>query len=555
MTSVLLIGAAGVFGSRLAEGLAAAGFEVICAGRDLSRAEAIAEQLRHAGGAARALAMDARAVTPGGLIASGAAVVVDAAGPFQGAEPVVARAAIMAGLHYVDLADARDFVAAFSDLDEAARGAGVTALTGASSTPALSNAVLGMLTEGWREVTSVEVGISPGARAPRGRSVVEAILSWTGRPVRVFEGGEWHLRPGWSGMVRRDFGVGGRRWLSLCETPDLDILPARFRPRRSAVFRAGLEPGLLHLSMSALASVAAITGLRLRPLAGPLTSLSSAFSRFGSDVGGMRVEALGVDAEGRARRAFWLLTAEPGEGPVTPTLAALAAVKAIIAGRAAAGARACVGELTLDDLNLEMDRHPLTRVRWSERAALCAGSIGPAFEDLPDALRALHEGVGERVWRGVAQCDGPANLMAGLVGRVIGFPAKTGEAPVEVRIDADGRRSVWKRQIGAARFGSVLSNPRPGGRISERFGLVTVELRLRPEGERLIYEVRGWRLGPLPLPRFLAPRTKTHEQLDAEGRFAFDVEIGLPMLGRVVRYRGWLEPVSPPTSREPPPAP
>ena len=167
--------------------------------------------------------------------------VVDAAGPFQNAAPTVARAAIAAGLHYVDLADARDFVAAFPELDATARAANIAALTGASSTPALSNAVLDDLTADWREITSVEVAISPGARAPRGRSVVEAILSWTGRPVRVFEDGDWRSRSGWSGLVTREFGAAGRRRLSLCETPDLDLLPARFRPTRSALFLAGLE--------------------------------------------------------------------------------------------------------------------------------------------------------------------------------------------------------------------------------------------------------------------------------------------------------------------------
>jgi len=52
--------------------------------------------------------------------------------------------------------------------------------------------------------------------------------------------------------------------------------------------------------------------------------------------------------------------------------------------------------------------------------------------------------------------------------------------------------------------------------------------------------VARWRMGPLPLPRFLMPGTVTHEQIDAEGRFAFDVEISAPLVGRLVRYRGWL---------------
>lgn len=543
MTAVLLIGAGGVFGSRLAQGLARDGFEVVCAGRDLNRAEGVAAHLRDAGGRARAVALDARTLTPDTLRATGADIVVDAAGPFQNAAPTVAKAAIAAGMHYVDLADARDFVADFPALDAAARAAGVVALTGASSTPALSNAVLDDLTASWREVMSVEAAISPGARAPRGRSVVEAILSWTGRPVRVFEKGQWRSRPGWSGLVTRDFGAAGRRRLSLCETPDLDLLPARFRPTRSALFLAGLEPPILHWGMSLMSAVAAATGLRLRPLAGPLTALSGLFSSFGSDRGAMRVEALGLDAQGRAVRAEWRLVAEPGVGPVVPTLAALAAVKAIAAGTLESGARACVGDLPLAALDAEMDAHPLARSRTTERAALFARALGPDFDALPAPIRALHESLGLSLWRGECRCDGPANLLAGLVGRIIGFPDRSGMEPVEVSIHADGRRSIWRRRIGPARFQSVLSNPRSNGRMTERFGLVSVELGLHRQAHRLIYDVLGWRLGPIPLPRALAPRTTTHEAVDAEGRFTFDVEIGLPLLGRIVRYRGWLRPV------------
>ena len=46
-------------------------------------------------------------------------------------------ACIAAGAHYLDLADARDFVARIGTLDAAARAAGVAIISGASSVPAL----------------------------------------------------------------------------------------------------------------------------------------------------------------------------------------------------------------------------------------------------------------------------------------------------------------------------------------------------------------------------------------------------------------------------------
>ena len=361
MTRVLVIGAGGVFGSRLCEGLLRHGFEVTAAGRDAGRAEGVAARLRAVfpGAVVEAVALDTATLTPVALKETGAAIVADAAGPFQGAEPATARAAIAAGLHYVDLADGRDFVAAFPALDAAARAAGVVALTGCSSTPALSNAVLDRLTEGWREVTSVEAAISPGARAPRGLSVMQAILSWLGRPVRVFEDGDWTTRAGWSGLYRRDFGQAGRRRVSLCDTPDLDLFAARHQPRESALFLAGLEPWPAHLGAWGLARLVELLRFAPVPLAGLLMRLSQGFAVFGSDRGAMRVEAVGVDGDGRAARAVWRLVAEPGEGPVTPSLPALAAIRAIAAGRIEPGARPCVGLLTLEEIVAEMAPHGL----------------------------------------------------------------------------------------------------------------------------------------------------------------------------------------------------
>ncbi len=542
MTRVLIIGAGGVFGSRLAEGLLRNGFEVVVASRNERRAEAIARHLRSAfpDGEIATARIDTATVTPTDLIATGATIVVDAAGPFQGAEPTVARAAIAAGLSYVDLADGRDFVAAFPALDAAAMAAGVVALTGCSSTPALSHAVLERLRQGWREVVSVEAAISPGARAPRGLSVMQAILSWLGRPVRVFVDGGWAERRGWGGLYRRDFGQAGRRWVSLCETPDLDLLPSRFRPRDRALFLAGLEPWPAHLGAWVLARLVAVFRFDPVPLAGLLIRLSVWASVVGSDRGAMRVEALGVDGDGRAVRAVWRLVAEPGEGPVTPSLPALAAIKAIAAGRVPTGAGPCVGLLSLDDIEAEMEPHGLATEIIETRASLFARAIGPAFETLPHPIRALHETPGRSVWRGRATTEGAGSPLAALVARLVGFPGGQADCEAEVRIDADGERSIWRRRIGGRTFSSVLSRPGDGGRIVERFGGLSFRLRLTPEGDRLTYSVERWRIGPLPLPQALAPETRTHEEVDAEGRFVFDVEISVPLIGRLVRYRGWL---------------
>jgi hypothetical protein len=374
---VLVVGGTGVFGSRLVEGLLRTTmFDVVVAGRDERRLAAVVDRCngalapgaprasdpRASGPRASGLVLDLQCITSGALADSGAFAVVDAAGPFQHGDFRLARAAIAAGIHYIDLADARAFVAGFAALDPAARQAGVVALSGASSTPALSNAVLDRLTAGWRRMDRVEIAISPGNRAPRGLSVVRAILSYAGRPVRVFLGGAWGTRPGWGMLVRREMPGLGRRWLSLVDTPDLDIVPARFAVRDAAIFRAGLEMPVLHLGLY-VASLPVRWGVAgsLVPMARLFRAAAALFEPFGTDRGGMLVEASGVDAQGRWVRGTWSLVAGAGDGPFVPTLPALAALRALADGRLVQpGASACVGVLSLEAIEAEFRPYQIT---------------------------------------------------------------------------------------------------------------------------------------------------------------------------------------------------
>lgn len=356
---ILVIGGSGEFGSRLVRGLIGqTDMDVIIAGRDVSRAEVLARQLADDTtptriGTAR---IDNATVTAEQLRATGAFVVVDAAGPFQGNGGRLVRAAIAAGLHYVDLADGRDFVAGFSRFDKEARAGGIVALCGASSTPALSNAVLDRITQYWRQIDSVEIVISPGNQSsPRGLSMIRAILSFAGKPVRVFHNGGWVSRPGWGMLLRRRIDGLGARWLSLCETPDLDVVAQRFNVRGSVLFRAGLGLTVSHLGLVA-ASCAVRLGLirSLEPHARIFQWGAQILKDLGRDRGGMVVEARGTDADGQSIRAVWTLIAEQGHGPFIPTLPALAAVRLLCTGDwREPGAHVCAGILPLDAIERE----------------------------------------------------------------------------------------------------------------------------------------------------------------------------------------------------------
>ena len=111
---VVVAGGYGVFGSRLAELLLRDGHEVIVAGRDRARAEALAANL-----GCDALAVDI-AAAPEALFVARPDVVVDAVGPFQGyaGDPYrLARLCIAQGADYLDFSDDARFTAGIAALD------------------------------------------------------------------------------------------------------------------------------------------------------------------------------------------------------------------------------------------------------------------------------------------------------------------------------------------------------------------------------------------------------------------------------------------------------
>lgn len=104
--------------------------------------------------------------------------------------------------------------------------------------------------------------------------------------------------------------------------------------------------------------------------------------------------------------------------------------------------------------------------------------------------------------------------------------------------EVDGEE-IWTRDFGGRCFHSRLS--RRGQWLIERFGPLRFAFDL-PSNERgLTMVMRRWWLGPLPLPLWLAPRSVAREWAEEE-RFLFDVPIALPLIGRLVHYRGWLIP-------------
>ena len=559
-TRVLIVGGYGTFGGRLAQLLAdEPRLTLIVAGRDRARAETFCKNLRSAA-KLEALAFDREGDLATGLAAANPAMVVDASGPFQayGGDPYrLVKACLARGVDYLDLADGADFVDGIAQFDAEAQARGVCILSGVSSFPVLTAAALRRLAQGMTRLDSVTGGIAPSPYAGVGLNVVRAIASYAGRPVRLVRDGRPALGAGLVETRRFTIAPPGRLPLrpvlfSLVDVPELQALPKLWPELKSVWMGAGPVPQILHRLLNLLACGVRLGLLRtLVPIA-PLMHRAINVLRWGEHRGGMFVSLAGAAADGRAIERSWHMIAEGDDGPLIPAMAAEAIIRQRLDGRRpAAGARAAVRELELSDYEpLFARRRIVSGVREPIDAAtpLYRRLLGDAYAALPAPIQTMHDLTGALAVEGRATVERGASPLARMVAALFGFPPEGRDIPVKVDFTLREGREIWRREFAGRTFASTQEAGR--GRfdrlLCERFGPFAFGLALVCDAGQLRLVPRAWSVFGIPLPHALVPRGTSYESAE-DGRFHFHVEIGLPLIGLIVRYRGWLMPSVAPT--------
>lgn len=362
--SILVLGGYGFFGARICKALATdPSIRLLIGGRDADQARHLAGQLGLP--PAQALTIDANA--PGlseRLSALQVSTVIHTAGPFQGQDYHVARAAIAAGANYVDLADGRDFVSGIGQLDDMARARGVFVTSGASSLPALSSAVVDRYAPRFRELTSIRHGIASGARAP-GLATMRGVFGYCGKPFERMAGGRTERTHGWLDLKRHRFAAPvGPRLLGSCDVPDLALFPARYPTVKTVTFHAGFASAPGHLFLWAGAQLVRRRLLRsLSPLVAPLHAVSQWMEPFVSDKGGMFVALEGTGLDGQPLNLEWQLLAAQNHGPHIPCGAAIALARKLAHGDTLPhGAMPCMGLVTVGEYLAALDGYDIREV-------------------------------------------------------------------------------------------------------------------------------------------------------------------------------------------------
>jgi hypothetical protein len=547
MRRILVLGGYGTFGGRITRLLAKHGrWSLLVAGRSREKAEAFVRSL--ADESVSAIALDRDAIQAATLKALDLWLVIDASGPFQGGAALrypVVRAALEAGLHYIDIADARGFVRGIDRFDAEAKARGLTVIAGASSVPTLSSAVIAELVQGI-EPAEVEIAISSSNQATLGHAVHAALLSYAGQPIRVRRHGVEREIRGLEDWQAIDIRVPGHdplhRLVAPCEVPDLDLLPARYPGLRKAIFRAGTELALLNRSAGLLARLVSLRLLRsLSPFAGLASRAFGLLHRFGSSRSGMVVTVTGRTGEGFERRR-WDVLAEEGDGLWVPALASALLAEKLDRGEIPPGARPGIDVLGLADFRAAFAAFKIKDAIRTEGLAPSPFRrwLGSAVDVLPPAIRALHDDPLERSACGTVAVTRGTHPIATLMCRMLGFPPNGEGLPLLVEFEPQGDGEIWRRIFPAGTFGSHLK-PWPGrsGAVRECVGPLAYGFRLETDaqGLRMIFE-RWWLCG-IPLPRALGPRVEARQWQEGED-YCFSVAVFGIGIGPVIAYRGRL---------------
>lgn len=352
MKRVLIIGGYGNFGSYIARALAAdPNISLLIAGRSKNRADSFAASLKAANPASGCV-LDIEGDLGERLGEIRPDIVIHTSGPFQSQDHRVARAAVASGAHYLDLADARHFVATIGELDEEAKAASVAIISGASSVPCLTAAFIDRYKSRFARLESAVYGIAAAQATNRGLGTAAAILSYVGQPFTILSTGRRRTIYGWQGLHAVRYPELGTRFFGYCDIPDLELFPGRYPDLSELRFVAGHEVKILHIGTWLLSWIVRLGVVRsLSPYAERLLRLSFTFDRLGSDKSGFHMFLKGIDAGGQPTTIRIFMVARQVHGPNIPCIPAILLARRIAAGeQIAPGARPCLDLVTLDEI-------------------------------------------------------------------------------------------------------------------------------------------------------------------------------------------------------------
>ena len=537
MKRILVLGGYGVFGQRICKRLTQVpDIAVVIAGRDEAKANKLKNTLLpDAKSSIETAEIDIHDIQNLSLEAD---IIVNASGPYHQQNYSLAEHCIEHGIHYIDLADNREFVCGIDQLNERAKEKDILVTSGASTVPALSSAVLDSYLSSFSELHDIDYGVTPGNQTDRGVGTVAAILSYVGKPFETLINAKNKRVIGWQDLHFEHYPEIGKRWMSNCNIPDLDLFQKRYPTLKTIRFYAGLELTLLHVGLWLL-SWPSRWGLIKQPekLASVLRKMSLWFYSFGSKSGGMHIKMEGLDHHQKPISKNWYLIAHSGDGPFIPTIASVLIVKKLLKGSLKQrGAIPAVGLFTLEefiseisDLDIDVfDDQPLYKRILKDR-----------YESLPQAVQTLHAFKGHALYEGACDVERGKNPFCKFLAWMLSLPPEGKGHALKVEFSQNGAVETWTRYFGDQKFTSKQWDR--NGKLYESINGTTLVFDIETTSHSLNLKLANVLILGIPVRWLFKPKVVA-EETEEKGKFCMNINVHLPFFGLLVRYKGWLNP-------------
>ena len=553
MMRVLILGGYGSFGRNIANLLADEnGLTLVLAGRSLDKATRACESLKGSKAVFEAARID-RAQDMAAQIKTPPQIIIDATGPFQlfkgTARESVISYALKVGAHYADLSDDTEFIAHIQSYDSAAKTANITALSGLSTYPVLTTAIVEHLRPHVPNPTHLLTGIAPSPQARLGKNVLAAILSGAGRKaVYQRQGGRTHHTFGLTKTLRKTIasplGVPLKPLIFAQTDSPESLFLTHIDSLKTIKNYAGPQPVWM---MRLLIMLSRLARFRLFP---PLRLFTSLFHKLhGVLTYGPHRSGYFVTLKNKDLSADFHLTAEGDDGPIIPAIPAAIFVKKHLRGyRFKSGARSGALDIGFQDyadifaqLNIQYG-HYISRT--ASPTPVYRRLLGEGFETLAGEIQSLHDIDREKIYKGRANITRGKNPLGSLICALFGFPKAGQDIEVSIRREPLGDNlELWERRFNGRKMRSTqaVGTGRRSHMIIERFGPIAVNLTYTQDGDRYRVATNGWRAFGIPMPKILSPYGDVYERA-VGGKFHFHVELCVPLIGRLVTYIGWFNP-------------
>lgn len=537
MHKILVLGGYGVFGSRISERLASIlNIELIIAGHNSKKAEFFAKTLKNADCKTSTKEIDIYNLCKSDLEELGLFAVINACGPYHEQDYGLAEICIALGIHYIDLSDNREYVAGIKTLQEKADLANVLVVSGASTVPALSSAVIDHFQDDFECIDALDYGVTPGNQTDRGIGTVAAILSYVGKPFKTLIKGDWKQVHGWQDLHKTHYPVIGKRWMSNCDIPDLDLFHERYPNLETIRFYAGLQLSLLHVGLWFLSWPCRWGWIkRLDRYAPLLRKISLWLYNFGSDTGGMHVKIAGKNKSGDTFAREWYLIAKNGDGPYIPATPSVILIKKLLnCSLNQTGAMPCMGLFTLDEFVSEIS--DLSIQSYTDES-LYKRYLQERYDVLPIAVQRLHDYGDEITYSGECDVIRGDNPFCRLVATILSLPPNGESHPLKVHFKKEGGAEHWTRYFRDQKFYSKQWDQ--DGILFEKINITTLAFEIGVSDEALNLILKQVYVLGLPVGWLFKPKVIARES-ERNGNFIVNVEVHLPLFGLLVKYDGWL---------------